>query len=99
MPNDRKEKPVCYFVEDDFKPLVINKTNGRKLAELFGDDPDDWEGEQIELFLVDTQDREGQACKGIRIRAPKKRRAGNHSADEESREDDYDEEEDDDDEV
>ncbi len=52
---DRKTKWVAYFVNDDPKPLVLNRTNADEIASLAGsDDTDEWAGLRIELFPSTT---------------------------------------------
>jgi hypothetical protein len=47
--DDTRAKPVVTFKEVDQR-LVLNKTNGSRLAELFGsDDTDDWLDKKIVL--------------------------------------------------
>lgn len=47
-------KPVMSFTGRK-KALVVNKTNFRTIAALFGDETDGWTGKQIELFKSTTQ--------------------------------------------
>jgi hypothetical protein len=49
--NNRGEnsKPVVYFKERD-KGLILNKTNARVIAALYGPETDDWIGERITLY-------------------------------------------------
>jgi hypothetical protein len=63
---DKKVLPVLYFDGKD-KGLVLNKTNSKKIAELFGDDTDNWTGEQIALFeaMVEFQ---GDTVAAIRVK-------------------------------
>lgn len=46
--NDSKEMVVVHF-EDIERGLVTNKTNGRKLAEMFGGDSDKWIGKEVSI--------------------------------------------------
>ena len=58
--DDVKPKPVVSF-SDAEQRLVLNKTNGSRLAQLFGsDDTEDWHGEKIYLVC-------GQASFGSRV--------------------------------
>ena len=64
-------KPILYFHGKE-KGLVVNKTNAGKIAEMFGDDTDDWTGGEIILYeaMVDFQ---GRTVPAIRVRlAPRK---------------------------
>ena len=44
---DGQSKPVVYFREV-MQALVLNRTNGEVLADLLGDDTDNWLGGRIE---------------------------------------------------
>jgi hypothetical protein len=48
---DEIEKPVVYFTEFP-KGLVLNKTNGDVLYDLFGNDSDLWKGKRVTLLTV-----------------------------------------------
>src|ERR1017187_8912967 len=64
-------KPILYFHGKE-RGMVLNKTNANKIAEIFGDDTDDWEGGEVILYeaMVDFQ---GKTVPAIRIRmAPRK---------------------------
>jgi len=64
-------KPILYFKGKE-KGMVLNKTNAGKIAEMFGDDTDDWEGGEVILYeaMVDFQ---GKTVAAIRVRlAPRK---------------------------
>lgn len=62
------EKPVLYFQGKE-KGIVLNKTNANNIAQVYGDDTDDWSGKEIMLFpaMVDFQ---GRTVEAIRVRAP-----------------------------
>ena len=49
--NPNETKPVVYF-RGQTRGLVLNVTNGNAIAELHGDDCDDWTGKGIELFAA-----------------------------------------------
>ena len=51
---DREFKPVVYFQNKD-KGLVLNKTNGLAIADLYGDDTDNWDGKPIVLYSTKVQ--------------------------------------------
>jgi hypothetical protein len=67
---DRDLLPVLYFQGKE-KGLVLNKTNGRTIAALYGDEMDDWGGGEIVLYeeMVEFQGKRGPA---IRVRAPRR---------------------------
>jgi hypothetical protein len=66
---DKEMKPIVYFVGKE-KGLVLNKTNGRKIAELVGSkDTDDWHGCQIRIYATETEFG-GETVECIRVKAP-----------------------------
>lgn len=65
-----KMKYVLHFKELA-KPLVLNNTNGQRIALLTGkDDFDDWTGHQITLFNDPTVEFGGKLVGGIRVWVP-----------------------------
>lgn len=45
----KEEKITIHFVDED-KTFPVNKTNALAIAELYGDDTDDWCDKEIRLF-------------------------------------------------
>lgn len=45
--------PIVYLVEFA-KPFVMNKTNGKRIAAMYGVDTDQWVGKQITLYASET---------------------------------------------
>ncbi len=68
--NDQEEKPVLYFKKTK-KGLVLNKTNMNVIENLYGDETDDWIGEQITLFPT-VVEFSGKQVDAIRVKNPKK---------------------------
>ncbi len=62
------QKPVLYF-EGKERGLILNKTNSNIIAAVYGDETEEWKGEEIVLFetMVDFQGRQVPA---IRCRIP-----------------------------
>lgn len=57
------------------QPLVMNKTNYSKIAEITGqEDPAKWNGVKIELYVVEI-DFKGETTQAIRIRKPGEKEA------------------------
>ncbi len=53
------------------KPLVLNKTNGGRIAHVLGSpETDDWVGKTIDLFNDATVEFGGQMTGGIRVLVP-----------------------------
>jgi hypothetical protein len=72
----KKTKFVVSFEEDE-QQLVCNLTNAQAIAELYGDETDDWQGQKIVLFRDKTKyGTKTVPC--IRVRAP--RPAANNGA-------------------
>ncbi len=63
--SDGNEKPVISFVEHE-KGLVCNKTNAKTIAKLYGDDTDDWSGQQITIYPTKV-DFKGERVDAIRV--------------------------------
>lgn len=61
-------KPVLYF-KGATKGLALNKTNAKNIAAVYGDDMDDWSGQEIVLFPA-MVDYKGETVEAIRVRAP-----------------------------
>ena len=64
-----KEMRQC-LVFSETKPLILNKTNARKLKEIFSpneDKPENCIGKQIELYVIETTVGRAKTT-GIRIR-------------------------------
>lgn len=61
-------KPVVYFNGKD-KGVVLNKTNSYTIANAFGDETNDWFGNDIILFSVMTE-YGGKTTPAIRVRLP-----------------------------
>ena len=65
---DKEMKPVIYFKGKE-KGFVLNKTNGRKIAELTGSkDTDDWSGCRIKIYATETEFG-GETVECIRVKA------------------------------
>lgn len=58
-------KPIIYFAEE--KQMVCNKTNANIIAEMYGNDTDDWIGKAIILTVKDV-DFQGKTVLGIRVK-------------------------------
>ena len=62
-------KPVLHL--HDSKPLVLNKENWQTIADLYGDESDDWAGHWVELYVEANVRFGGKRVGGIRIRSEK----------------------------
>jgi hypothetical protein len=51
-----ESRPAIHFHEFPNKPLVLNKTNAKKISQLLkSTDTDDWEHQQVQLYATETQ--------------------------------------------
>ena len=51
-----EKKPALYFHEFPNKPLVLNKTNAKKISTLLKTgETDDWPQQQIQIYATETQ--------------------------------------------
>lgn len=64
---DRENKMVLYF-QGKKKGMVLNKTNATKIAELHGEETNDWYDKAIELYSAEV-DYQGRTVDAIRVRA------------------------------
>jgi hypothetical protein len=67
-PKTRQEarKPVMYFQRAK-RGLIVNRTNWRTIADLYGDESDNWTGKRITLFSL-MVDAYGRQTKAVRVR-------------------------------
>ena len=70
----KKVKPVVTF-ENISKPLILNKTNAKAIAELLDDETDDWIGEKICIYptIVAFGNKDVDA---VRVRAVPSKKKG-----------------------
>jgi hypothetical protein len=65
-----KEKLVLFF-NGTRKGLVLNMSQGDVLAELTNsDDPEEWIGQTVELYVDDSVAYAGKKVGGVRLREP-----------------------------
>lgn len=54
--NQNEQKPAIYFHEFPNKPLILNKTNAKKISTLLKTgETDDWAHQQVQLYATETQ--------------------------------------------
>ena len=63
------KKPVLYFEKTD-KGLVLNKTNAKTIAEMYGNNTDEWIGKRIVLFRSECM-AFGKEVECVRVRNQK----------------------------
>ena len=64
--SDADIKSVVFFSETP-KGLVLNKTNAKAIASLYGDESDDWAGNKIRLYATEV-DFKGEQMLALRVR-------------------------------
>lgn len=67
-----ERKTVLHFRGGRLKPFPLNFTNWNAVADIAGDDTDDWRRHQIELYPTTTE-MKGKIVDCIRIRPPAQR--------------------------
>jgi arabinogalactan endo-1,4-beta-galactosidase len=67
-------KPALYF-EGKEKGMILNKTNATAIATMYGDDMDDWKGEQVTLFEAMVSFK-GDTVPAIRVKPPSRKAVG-----------------------
>lgn len=68
MADKPEQKPVLFF-RDKQKALVLNKANGNTIAEIHGQEMDDWGGKEITIYPTKTQFH-GDMVDCIRVKLP-----------------------------
>ena len=63
---DGNNKACLYFRKTD-KILVLNKTNANKIADIYGDETDEWIGKEVTLYPTTTE-MQGREVEAIRVR-------------------------------
>lgn len=65
MPNGDM-KGVLYFQEAQ-KGMTLNKTNGRRIIAMYGNETDEWKGKQVTLYPSECE-YQGETVGCVRIR-------------------------------
>lgn len=69
----RKSRKLILYFEKAEKPMVCNKTNGKTIATLYGNDTAEWVGKSITLYpTTTTMGSETKDCIRVRPRVPSK---------------------------
>jgi len=64
---DEKEKKLILEFAEFEKPMILNRTNIKKMQDLFGFDSDDWEKKVIVLGKIETNYK-GELVEALRIK-------------------------------
>jgi hypothetical protein len=65
--SDEEQRPVIYF-QGMHKGMVLNRTNARRIEQLYGGETDAWLGRPITIYPSET-DFAGETVPCIRVRA------------------------------
>ena len=57
---------VCYFNESE-KPMILNKTNCKRIGKLYGEFIEDWNGKKIQIYATKVN-AFGEEVDALRIR-------------------------------
>ena len=69
MGQDGKKEPcmVAHFAERDVQPMILNVTNCRTIAAMYGNYVEDWAGKKIKLYVAQVN-AFGNVWDALRIR-------------------------------
>ena len=69
--NEKQKRPIMYF-EGAKKGMVVNKTNAKTVAGLYGNDTEAWIGKKITLYVGECEAfGEVMSCLRVRPVVPK----------------------------
>lgn len=71
-------KPIAFF-EGKKKGMVLNKTNCKTIAAMYGDDTDAWIGKQIAIY-ASTTTAGGETVACLRVRSGEPRSGGQQTS-------------------
>lgn len=72
--NGRKEEKLILYFRESEKGMILNKTNAKRIAKLFGGETDNWTGKAIELYAEEVK-AFGEIHNAIRVRESKAQKA------------------------
>lgn len=64
----KKDKRPLLYLKGKSKPIVLNATNGKTIASLYGNKVEAWVGKPIALYKANVQGVGGGMVEAIRIR-------------------------------
>ena len=62
----KEECPVCHWMESE-KPMILNTTNLKTIAKMYGNDYDLWAGKRVQIYATTTKFG-GDTVECLRIR-------------------------------
>lgn len=63
----KEECPVCHWHEQE-KPMILNATNLKTIAKMYGNDYDQWIGKRVQIYVDHHVEAFGEIVDGLRIR-------------------------------
>ena len=57
----------------DYLPFLLNKTNIKRIAKMYGDDTDEWIGKEITIYNDPDVEFMGEVVGGLRVRVVEKK--------------------------
>lgn len=77
LEGDAQDMKYCLHFKEDYKPMILNSTNGQLIARAVGsEETNDWPGKVIVLYNDSNVSFQGKLVGGIRARAAKKSTKG-----------------------
>jgi hypothetical protein len=71
VPGKKPKPKLVLFFDGNSKGLVLNMSNGNTLFDMTGqEDPEEWLGTQVELYVDDSVNYAGKRVGGVRLRKP-----------------------------
>lgn len=67
--SDNESKPVLKFHGKE-KGIVLNVTNRRVLEEAYGPMTENWVNRQVQLYVIQVRNPQGNMVDGLRVRIP-----------------------------
>lgn len=65
---DKTVKMCLHWKEPKVLPWLLNKTNIKRIAKLYGDDTDEWVGKKVTIYNDPDVEFMGEIVGGLRVR-------------------------------
>lgn len=63
------EHKLCIYFRGKKKGMILNKTNARRIADMYGDHTDGWIGQPITLVVAEVE-YQGDTVQALRVKGP-----------------------------
>ena len=70
---DSSEKMCLHWKGGEPLPMLLNKTNIKRLAKAHGDDTDGWLGQEVTIYFDPDVEYMGEVVGGLRVRVVEKK--------------------------